>query len=104
MKRTSSMIYRPTEESKELYLVATNESRLYFQQILPIIKNLGKKMRKGTFDKDKAADAFYYVATAASNQYKKDFGYSFSVQDRFTAAVDMVDSYMEDIEAAAEEK
>lgn len=101
MKRTKNMIYNPTEESRELYLVATNESKLYFSMILPIIKNLSKKMKKGTFDKDKAADAFYYVATEASKQYKKDYGYSFSVQDRFTAAVDMVDSYMEDIEEAA---
>lgn len=101
MKRTSSMIYKPTEESRELYLVATNESRLYFSMIVPIINNLGKKMKKGIFDKEKAADAFYYVTTEASKQYKKDYGYSFSVQDRFTAAVDMVESYMEDIEEAA---
>ena len=99
MKHTKNMIYKPTEESRELFLVATNESKLYFQMILPAIENLRRKYCKGIFDKEKAADLFYYVATAASNQYKKDFGYSFDVTARYTAAVDMVEAYMEDIEA-----
>jgi hypothetical protein len=30
--------------------------------------------------------------------YDKDFGFSFSVQQRFTAAVDMVDFYIDEIE------
>ena len=35
-------------------------------------------------------------ATEASKMYNKDFGYSFSVQDRFTAAVEMEEYYKED--------
>lgn len=96
MKRTKSMIYKPTEESRELFLVATNDGDLYRRMITPIINNLRKKAIKGTYDKDKAVDAYYYAATEASNQYKKDFGYSFSVQDRFTAAVEMEEYYRED--------
>lgn len=63
-----------------------------------VLKISEKKARKGTFDKDKAADLFYYVATSASAMYDKDFGFSFSVQQRFTAAVDMVDFYIDEIE------
>lgn len=63
-----------------------------------VSKTSEKKQERGTFDKDKAADLFYYVATSASAMYDKDFGFSFSVQQRFTAAVDMVDFYIDEIE------
>lgn len=99
MKHTANMIYKPTEESRELYLVATNDSRLYSAMIIPAIANLKRKYNKGIFDETKAADLFYYIATAASNQYKRDFGYAFDVTARYTAAVDMVACYMEDIES-----
>lgn len=96
MKRTKSMIYNPTTESRELFLVATNNGDLYRSQISYIIENLRKKAKKGIYDSNKAIDLYYYAATEASNQYKKDFGYSFSVQDRFTCAVDMEEYYKED--------
>lgn len=98
MKRTKKMIYKASDEARELFLYATNSGVLYDRQIKPSIENLRKKARKGTFDKDKAADLFYYVATSASAMYDKDFGFSFSVQQRFTAAVDMVDFYIDEIE------
>lgn len=98
MKRTKNMIYKASDEARELFLYATNSGVLYDRQIKPSIENLGKKARKGTFNKDKAADLFYYVATSASAMYDKDFGFSFSVQQRFTAAVDMVDFYIDEIE------
>lgn len=98
MKRTKSMIYKPSEEARELLLVATNEGKLYTSMIVPIVRNLAKKMAKGVFNADKAIDAFYYVADAASKQYHKDYGYLFTVTERFTAASDMVDYYMENIE------
>lgn len=96
MTRTKSMIYKETEESRELFLYATNDGTLYRRMIQPIIANLRKKAIKGIYDKEKAVDAFYYVACEASKMYNKDFGYSFSVQDRFTAAVEMEECYRED--------
>lgn len=98
MKRAKNMIYKASDEARELFLYATNSGVLYDRQIKPSIENLRKKARKGTFDKDKTADLFYYVATSASAMYDKDFGFSFSVQQRFTAAVDMVDFYIDEIE------
>lgn len=91
------MIYNPTHESRELFCVATNDGNLYRNMICPIIENLRKKANKGTYDSNKAVDAFYRVATEASNKYFKDFGYKFNVQDRFTASVEMEEYYREDI-------
>ena len=96
MKRTKSMIYKKTEESRELLLYATNDGNLYQRMILPVIENLRKKAMKGTYDTDKAIDAYYRIACEASKMYNKDFGYSFSVQDRFTCAVDMEEYYKDD--------
>ena len=96
MKRTKSMIYKETVESRELFLYATNDCELYRQMITPVINNLRKKAEKGTYDSDKAVDAYYRIACEASKRYNKDFGYSFSVQDRFSCAVDMEEYYGED--------
>lgn len=96
MTRTKNMIYKETAESRELFLYATNDGRLYTRMITPVIENLRKKAVKGSYDKEKAIDAYYHVATEASKMYNKDFGYSFSVQDRFTVAVDMESYYRDD--------
>lgn len=104
MKRTKSMVYSPSIESRELTLYATNDGRLYDYWIVPIVRNLARKYSKGTFDADRAIDAFYPVATAAAKKYCKEFARLedvpsvFSVTDRFTTAADMVDYYMENIE------
>lgn len=90
------MIYKETVESRELFLYATNDGDLYRRMITPTIENLRKKATKGQYDKEKAVDAYYYIATEASKRYNKDFGYSFSVQDRFTVAVEMEEYYRED--------
>lgn len=94
MKHTKNMIYNPTNESRELYLYATNSGDLYRSQIQYIENNLRKKMGKGLFDRKKAVDAFYYAADSASKMYKKDFGYMFDVTARYTAAVDMCDDFI----------
>lgn len=99
MTRTKSMIYKPTTESNELYIYIVNTERLYRQRIQPTIENLKKKYLKGIYDKDKAIDLWYYTATAGSEMYNRDYGYSFSVQDRFTVATDLEAYYREDIEA-----
>lgn len=98
MKRTKSMIYKPTEESRELFLYTTNDGDLYRGITTAIIKNLHSKYKKGTYSKEKAVDAFYHLATEGSRKYNRDFGYSFSVMDRFTAAVEMEDYYFEQVQ------
>lgn len=97
MKRTKNMVYHPSTESHELFLYATNDGDLYRQMVTPIIDNLKKKANKGIYEKDKALSAWYNVATEASNHYFRDFGYKFSVTDRFTVACDLGDYYEEEI-------
>ena len=95
MKRTKNMIYKETTESRELYIYSMNNRRIY-DGFKYDVNNLNKKVKKGVYDSDKAVDLFYYLATEASNLYKKEFGYSFSVGDRFTVAVDMMEEFESD--------
>jgi hypothetical protein len=62
MKRTKSMVYTPSTEARELTLYAINDGRLYDYWMVPIVRNLARKYSKGTFDADRAIDAFYPVA------------------------------------------
>ena len=96
MKHTKSMIYKPTTESHELFLYATNNGYLYEHQTKYIIENLRKKAKKGIYNSEKAVDLYYNLATNASNAYFKDFGYKFNVTDRYTVAVELEAYYKED--------
>lgn len=91
------MVYRPSEESRELYLVTDNESKLYPMK-QAIENNLTKKIKKGVFDAEKATMAFFHLTTEASKQYMRDFGYAFNVTERYTAAQDLRDDFLAEIE------
>jgi hypothetical protein len=97
MTHTKAMIYNETTESRELFMYATNNGDLYRSMITPVINSLRKKAIKGIYDGNKAIDIWYRVATEASNRYNKDYGYTFSVTDRYTVAVDMKDYYEDEI-------
>lgn len=96
MKRMKSMQYQETVKSRDLCLYAINNDDLYRHMTTPLIDNLKKKAEKGIYDVEKAVDAYYYIASEASKMYEKDFGYSFSVADRFTTAVDLEENYRND--------
>lgn len=104
MKRTKNMIVKETDESRELFLYATNDGDIYRAYIVPTVRNLAKKYNKGVFDADKAIDAFWYAADAAAKKYCKEFARVedapriFDVTARFTCAAEMLDCYMENIE------
>ena len=97
MKRTKNMNYKETAESRELFIYATNDGSLYRQMVTPIINNLKKKAAKGIYNSDKAIDLYYNLATAASEKYFKDYGYKFTVGDRFTAATDFEEYYKDEV-------
>ena len=97
MKHTKSMTYKPSDDARELFLFAINTGDLYRQSITPAIANLRRKAVKGTYDREKAADLFYYIATAASDMYNREFGYRFDVTARWTVAVDMAEYYEDEI-------
>lgn len=104
MKRTSSMTYYETDESRELELYTTNNGGLYRQMITPIINNLHKKYKRGTYDADKAVDLWYNVATEGAKLYNREFGSGsqwsrlFNVQCRYTVAVNLESYYKEEVE------
>ena len=100
MKITKNMYVKNTSESRELEVYTENDNNIYFHHLQPVIKCLKKKVVKGVFDEEKAIAAFYYVATAASNKYFAEFGYKFSVTERWTAAYNLLQDYMEAIKEA----
>lgn len=103
MKRTKSMVYRETYESEDLYITTINDGDLYRQMISPFIDNLKKKYKAGKYDKEKAIDYYFQIATEEAKRYHKKFGSAgvkfnrvFNVQCRFTVAVNMEKHYFED--------
>ena len=101
MKITKNMYVENTDASRELELYANNDRDVYFKHIKPVIANLQKKYVKGSFEATQAIIAFYHVATAASNKYYfKEFGYKFSVTERWTAAYNLLQAYMEETKEA----
>ena len=104
MKRTKNMVYTPSEESRELTVYAINTGDLYRARIVPVVHNLARYYKRGAFDREKAIDAFYPVATDAARMYCREFArveeapQIFTITDRFTTAADMLDYYMENIE------
>lgn len=97
MKHTKNMVYKQTDSSEALYICTINDGDLYRQTITPIIESMKKRYQRGTFDREKAADAFYPVATEEARRLHQQFGEVYSVTDRYTCAIDMVDRYMENI-------
>ena len=97
MKHPKSMHIENSMEARELALYAENRVELW-PRFESVIKAVSKHYKRGRFDAVKAIDAFFPLATAGSNLYKKDFGYSFTVTERYTAANIMVERFMEDIE------
>ena len=102
MNRTRNMIYKPSEEARELFIYVVNNGDAY-PHIQAIVNNLAKKLKKGVYDMKKAVDAYYHVACEESDRYHKDFGYRFTVTERFTAAVDMEEYYFDHVVEKKEE-
>ncbi len=93
------------DAARELFLFAYSDGKLYQQRILPIIKNLQKKVAKGTYDKELAVKAFQYAADDAAKRYDKEFsgthssnmGGTFSVATRKETARQLLEHYTEHI-------
>lgn len=105
MRLTKNMYYKETEASNELSLYAVNDASIYFDWILPTIRNLRKHLVKGKWNPNKAVWSFYRVACESAKRYNKeiDSTYKFPVQARWTVAEVLLEYYMEDIEAIENE-
>jgi hypothetical protein len=87
--------YKDKDAAREIQLFADNDYMLYQQRMRPILINLGKKYKKGTYDIHKAAKLFRYYIDAAMQKYQKEYGSRgdkwydlLSVPDRNVLALD----------------
>ncbi len=66
--------YNDKDAAREIQIYADNDYSLYNQGKRPILVNLGKKYKKGTYDVQKAAKLWRYYIDAAMQKYNKEFG------------------------------
>ena len=59
---------------REISLFADNDNNLYRQQKRPILINLSKKYKKGTYKIELAAKLWRYYIDNAMQKYNKEFG------------------------------
>ena len=97
MKRTKSMYINPSEEARELVLCTVNDGTMY-AHITATVRSLAKHYKRGNYSTEKAIDAYYTIATEAAKKYTRDFGYMFTVTERFTAAAELEEYYRENVE------
>ena len=60
--------------SRELKLYIENDKDLYRQQIVPIIKNVQRKMKSGKYEHSQAPKLWLYLVDNGAKKYVKDFG------------------------------
>lgn len=60
--------------ARELEIYVENDSALYRQQFIPIVKNLMLKRRKGTYNRELAVKLFMYLMDAGAKKYIAEFG------------------------------
>jgi hypothetical protein len=73
MTKDSALIAM-SDEAHELVLYAENDSQLYSQSAVPIMKNLTRKHKKGTYDPALAVKLWKYHADRAAKKYGKEHG------------------------------
>lgn len=59
---------------REIELFIENDYQLYRSQTNPILINLTKKFKKGTFDLNKASKLFRYLIDSGMKKYHKEYG------------------------------
>jgi len=62
------------DAAQELRLYIDNDGDLYRQMTTPIINNLMRKWKKGTYDSELAVKAFMYLANEGARKYVREHG------------------------------
>ena len=63
-----------SDEMKELKLYIDNDSSLYRQRYIPILKNLSRKKKQGKYRKGLASKAFMYLIDDGAKRYVRSYG------------------------------
>lgn len=107
----SKLIHESVDQAivQELVLYITNDSQIYRQRISPIIKNLARKVGKGTYDGNLAIKAFMYAAVDGIKKYEKEhaepgWGGSVNKETKTAIAQELADFYGEQIGEAIRSK
>jgi len=58
----------------ELDLFIMNDEDLYRRRFMPIITNIKRKMKRGTYDHEKVIKLWMYLVDDAARQYVQEFG------------------------------
>ena len=63
-----------SDEARELKLYIDNDSGLYKQRYIPILKNLSNKKKRNKFSKSLAVKAFMYLVDDGAKRYTREYG------------------------------
>jgi hypothetical protein len=66
--------FKDKDAAREIEIYAENDGDLYRQQRRPILQNLSKKHKKGTYKIELAAKLWRYFIDSAMKKYHKEFG------------------------------
>ena len=84
----------------ELKLYIENDGDLYKQRLIPIVKNIQKKMKSGKYDHKQAPKLWMYLVTDGAKKYAKEFpGVKFNKQEKEAVAQEFADDYRDELEA-----
>ena len=84
----------------ELKLYIENDGQLYKQRLIPIVKNIQRKMKSGKYDHKKAPKLWMYLVDDGAKKYSKEFsGVKFGKPERQAVAQEFADEYKDEIEA-----
>ena len=87
-------------EVMELKMFIENDSRLYKSKLVPIVKNIQKKMKSGKYDHKKAPKLWMYLVKDGVKLYAKEFdGLKFGKEVEKEVAQQLADEYRDEIEA-----
>ena len=94
-----------SDAARELELFAENDGDLYQRSGVPIMKNLSKKFKRGTYDPELGVKLWKYHADRAAKAYSEqhstgdDWKTMFTPRDRMEMAKSMEDSWRSEMEA-----
>jgi len=87
-------------EAIELKLYIDNDADLYRQKLVPIVKNIQRKMKSGKYDHKKAPKLWKYLVDEGAKKYSKEFpGVKFDKKVKEYVAQEYADEYKDEIEA-----
>ena len=96
MREDFGVIKEGKIEARELKIYIDNDSALFRQKHLPIMRNLSNHMTKDRYKDSLAVKAFMYLVEAGVKKYIKDFGgdkNTFSKNDKNEVAKEFVQEF-----------